>query len=176
TTPPKDGPTITDTGTVIEGDRPREIQGPAPNDPFATSRGSWGQAYDDQWSLKAVRWLKDDGTTVLPANGTPLTVAVIDTGVDFSHPELAHAQWTNPKPGPAGDLYGWNFIDGSPDIRDQSGHGTIIAGIIAAASNNGVGIAGINPWARIMAVKVMDLDGRGGSIGLSRAIGYAVDH
>ncbi len=173
---PKDGPTITEGGTVIEADQPREIQGPAPNDPYATSRGSWGQAYEDQWYLKAVRWLKDDGTTVLPPTAPRVTVAVIDTGVDFSHPELAWAKWINPNPGPAGDLNGWNFIDNSPDVRDESGHGTIIAGVIAAATGNGLGIAGINPWARIMALKAMELDGHGGSIKLAQAIAYAADH
>src|SRR5262249_20877776 len=76
-TPRKDGPTITQTQTVIEGNRTREVQGPAPNDPFVTSAGSWGQAYGDQWYLKAVRWLKDDASTVLPANASPVTVAVI---------------------------------------------------------------------------------------------------
>src|SRR5262249_49410524 len=142
-TPRKEGPTITQTRTVIEGNRTREVQGPAPNDPFVTSRGSWGQPYGDQWYLKAIRWLKEDGTTVLPANASPVTVAVIDSGVDFSHAELAHAQWINPEPGAVGDLHGWNYVDNSPDVSDQAGHGTIIAGIIAAASDNGIGIAGI---------------------------------
>jgi subtilisin family serine protease len=123
-----------------------------------------------------VRWLKADGTTVLPAAATPVTVAVIDTGVDFSHPELAGANWVNPRPGKDGDLFGWNFIDDNADIRDLSGHGTIIAGIIAASADGRFGIAGINPWARIMALKAMEIDGTGGSIGLSEAIVYAVDH
>jgi hypothetical protein len=171
----KDGPTIMQDGTIVEGDRAREIQGSVLNDPLANSRGSWGQAYADQWYLRAIRWLREDGTTVLPESGTPVTVAVIDTGVDYSHPELTQARWLNPNPGPEGDAHGWNFVDDSPDVSDQSGHGTVIAGIIAAASNNGMGIAGINPWARIMAVRAMDLDGRGGSIGVAQAIGYAAD-
>ena len=175
-TVPKHGSTVTDGGKVIDGDQPREIQGPRPQEPFATSRGTWGQAYPDQWYLKAVDWLKDDGTTVLPDAATPVIVAVIDTGVDFTHPELAGANWVNPNPGPKADVYGWNFVDNSPDIRDLSGHGTIIAGIIAASSSEGKGIAGINPWARIMALKALDIDGHGGSIDLSQAIVYAADH
>ena len=173
---PKHGSTVTDGGKVIDGDQPREIQGPRPQEPFATSRGTWGQAYPDQWYLKAVDWLKDDGTTVLPDAATPVIVAVIDTGVDFTHPELAGANWVNPNPRPKADVYGWNFVDNSPDIRDLSGHGTIIAGIIAASSSEGKGIAGINPWARIMALKALDIDGHGGSIDLSQAIVYAADH
>ncbi len=173
---PKDGPTITDGGTVIEGDQPREIQGAQPSEPFASSQGSWGQAYADQWYLSAVHWLKPDKTSVLPEHGTPVTVAVIDTGVDFSHPELAAAKWVNPSPGPRGDVNGWNFVDNSADVRDFSGHGTIVAGIIAAASSEHKGIAGINPWARIMALKAMEIDGKGGSINLAQAVVYAADH
>ena len=173
---PKGGSTVTEGGKVIDGDQPREIQGPPPREPFAASRGTWGQAYLDQWYLKAVGWLKDGGSTVLPATAVPVTVAVIDTGVDFAHPELAGANWVNPNPGPKADVYGWNFVDNSPDIRDLSGHGTIIAGIIAASSGEGKGIAGIDPWARIMALKAMELDGHGGSIDLSQAIVYAADH
>ncbi|MGO9017703.1 MAG: S8 family serine peptidase [Syntrophobacteraceae bacterium] len=101
---------------------------------------------------------------------------MIDTGVDFTHPELAGANWVNPNPGPKADVYGWNFVDNSPDIRDLSGHGTIIAGIIAASSSEGKGIAGINPWARIMALKALDVDGHGGSIDVSQTIVYAADH
>jgi hypothetical protein len=115
---PKDGPTMTREGKVIEGDQPREIQGAAPTEPFTISQGSWGQPYPDQWYLKAVHWLKEDGTSVLPDNGTPVTVAIIDTGVDLSHPELAEAKWINRSPSPAGDINGWNFVDQSPDIRE----------------------------------------------------------
>lgn len=173
---PKDGPTVTHDGKVIEGDQPREIQGAAPSEPYATSQGSWGQPYTDQWYLRAVHWLKGDGTSVLPERAAPVTVAVIDTGVDFTHPELAEAQWINPDPGRRGDRNGWNFVDRSADNRDFSGHGTIVAGLIAAASHDRFGIAGINPWARIMALKALEIDGRGGSINLAQAIVYAADH
>jgi hypothetical protein len=171
---PKDGQTVLDGGTIIEGDQPRRPQGPAPTAKFVTSSGSWGQSYGDQWWLKSINWLKPDGTTVLPAKGTLVTVAVIDTGVDFSHPQLAGATWINPKPDAKRDVTGWNFIDDDADVQDQLGHGTVVAGIIAASGNGG--IAGINPWARIMALKAMDLDGHGGSIKVAEAIGYAVDH
>jgi hypothetical protein len=179
---PDNAPSLTTVKTpdgktvVVETDQPRIVKGPAPNDPLATSRGAWGQDYPDQWYLKAVRWLKDDGTTVLPEKASLVTVAVIDTGVDFTHPELMGAQWVNPNAGARGDRYGWNFVDDNADIRDNSGHGTHVAGVIAAASGNRLGIAGINPWARIMALKAMDLDGTGGSIELARAIVYAADH
>ncbi|TAN55393.1 MAG: hypothetical protein EPN26_05420, partial [Rhodospirillales bacterium] len=174
-------------GTVekfVEGDVPIEGQGPAPNDPLSASKGSWGQPYADQWWLKAIGWLKTDGTTVLPARATPVTVAVIDTGIDRRHPELLGALWTNPNASDDGksanrsgsEINGWNFINNSSDITDRNGHGTVVAGIIAALPNNNRGIAGINPWARIMVLKVTNHANKGGSAALSGAIMYAADN
>jgi subtilisin family serine protease len=183
-----DGPTTTDGGHIAEGDLPREVQGPAPNDPLTHSKGSWGQSYPDQWWLGAIDWLKPDGTTVLPATAARVIVAVIDTGVDLTHPELYGAAWLNQtvlknntklekdKYGYVSDLSGWNFIDNNADVTDKNGHGTVVAGIIASMTGNGIGIAGINPWAKIMALKAMETDGKGGSANVSRAIIYAVDH
>ena len=183
-----DGPTTTDGGHVAEGDIPREVQGPPPSDPLARSKGSWGQPYADQWWLGAIDWLKPDGTTVLPAAASRVIVAVIDTGVDLTHPDLYGAAWLNQaalkktgklekdKAGYIGDLTGWNFVDNNADVTDKNGHGTVVAGIIAAMSGNGIGIAGIDPWAKIMALKAMEVDGKGGSANVSRAIIYAVDH
>jgi len=162
-------------------------QMPRPNDPLASSRGSWGQAYDDQWWLKAINWLKSDGTTVLPEQARPVTVAVIDTGLDIGHPELFGSVWVNPnyprKPPPGlwnnprqAKVFGWNFLNGSPDLRDFNGHGTVVAGIIAAHPNNAKGIAGINPWARIMPLKVADHRGRTDSLKVAKAIVFATDH
>ncbi len=182
------GCTVTDGGHIAEGDIPQEIQGPPPNDPLARSKGSWGQSYADQWWLRAINWLKADGTTALPATGRSVIVAVIDTGVDLTHPDLYGAAWLNPaqltkapalpkdKTGYVSDVNGWNFIDNNNDVSDRNGHGTVIAGIIAAMSNKGFGMAGIDPWAKIMALKAMEIDGQGGSVNVSKAIYYAVDH
>jgi len=175
------------TTVVVERDEPREIQGPAPTEPYAKSKGTWGQPYADQWALRAINWLRADGTTVLPKEGVPVTVAVIDTGVDIWHSDLLGSAWLNTdslkkaKPerdakGIYRDYFGWNFADGNNDIDDRNGHGTVIAGIIAARVGKGFGIAGINPWARIMPVKMMEMNGKGGSINLARAVLYAVDH
>ena len=175
--------------TVVEPDFLRRMEGPPPPDPFALSKGSWGQPYPDQWWLRAIDWLKPDGTTVLPEKAEPVTVAVLDTGVDIAHPDLVGAGWVNPaligknrdawtkdRGGIGGDVFGWNFVDNNPDIRDRTGHGTVVAGIIAARVNKDFGIAGINPWAKIMPVKILQIDGEGGSINLARGVYYAVNH
>lgn len=155
-----------------------------PNDPLFNKKGSWKQTYDDQWALKRI------GFTQLSdweKEGSPIIVAVIDTGLDRSHPELQGSLWINEdevpgngkdddKNGFADDIYGWNFLNNSNDITDYNGHGTLVAGVIAASVNNGIGIAGINPHARIMPVKVLDFTGKGGSINLMNGIFYAVNN
>ncbi|MBZ0286810.1 MAG: S8 family serine peptidase, partial [Anaerolineae bacterium] len=106
-----------------------------PNDTF----------YPDQWALKGSAGSIDahrawDKST---RRGTGITVAVLDTGVDLEHPEFAYQL-----------VPGWDFAadDAQPD--DEDGHGTAVAGIIAARTNNGAGIAGVAYLAKIMPVRV----------------------
>ena len=99
--------------------------------------------------------------------GSPSTIiAVIDSGIDLTHPEFAGRIWTNPNayasndPTP-GDIHGWNFIENSPDVTDDNGHGTHVSGIIAATGNNGIGVAGVDWNAQIMPLKFIDANGNG---------------
>ncbi|MFN3231042.1 MAG: S8 family serine peptidase [Alphaproteobacteria bacterium] len=150
------------------------------NDPYLTSQNSWGQGGADQWGLKRIN---------LPAQlpTTPVVVAVIDSGIDFYHPDLnAETIWRNSGEIPDGqdndgngyvdDLIGWNYVDNDNTPWDHSGHGTHTAGIIAAATGNGKGIASVNPSAKIMPLKVMNFFGRGRSIQVAAAVYYAVQN
>lgn len=83
---------------------------------------------------------------------TPV-IAVIDTGVDYGHPDLAGRMWNNPYPGTLPGTYGYDFGENDADPMDHYGHGTHVAGIAAAESDNGIGIAGVSQ-AKIMALKV----------------------
>ncbi|HQR80778.1 MAG TPA: S8 family serine peptidase [Actinomycetota bacterium] len=116
---------------------------------------------DLQWSLSRLQaedlWQRSTGA------GT--TVAVLDTGVKASHPDLRGKV-----------ARGYNAITGKPGARrDDNGHGTILAGIIAGRIN-GSGIAGLAPNARILPVKVLDADGVGDSDDIARGIIWAVDN
>ncbi|MBP1965761.1 S8 family peptidase [Paenibacillus aceris] len=96
---------------------------------------------------------------------TPIVVAVVDTGVDLTHPDLV------------GNLVeGVNLLQPSKKPIDDNGHGTNVAGIIAASINNDKGIAGIAPNAKIMPIKALEADGTGGEAKLGEGIKYAVDH
>lgn len=118
------------------------------------------------------------------SGGAGVTVAVLDSGVQIDHPDLAANIWTNPGEVPANgvdddgngfvdDVHGASTLTGDGDVTDAGGHGTAIAGLIAARKGNGIGITGLAPEARIMPVKVMGA-GAGGDLGsLSRGIRYA---
>ncbi|HUR87188.1 MAG TPA: S8 family serine peptidase [Solirubrobacteraceae bacterium] len=112
-----------------------------------------------QWALDAIH--ADSAPS--GAAGAGALVAIIDSGVESAHPDLAGRV----VPGP-------DFIDGgAPD--DPTGHGTHIAGIVAAAAGNGVGIAGIAPQARIFAVRVLGPDDNGSAANVAAGINAAVD-
>ncbi|RUL81585.1 S8 family serine peptidase [Tautonia sociabilis] len=113
-----------------------------------------------------------------------VVVAVIDTGVDYTHPDLAANIWTNAGEIPGNntdddgngfvdDVRGWDFYDGDNDPMDDDGHGTHVAGIIGAVGNNGVGVSGVNWQVRLMPVRFLGPQG-GFTSDAVRALNYAV--
>jgi subtilisin family serine protease len=119
----------------------------------------------DRWRLDLI---KASAAWAQGYTGQGVIVAVLDGGVDYTHPELQRNIWTNPHEIPDNgidddhngfidDVHGWDFIHQSNDPNDSpyDGHGTHVAGIIAAA-NNGVGITGVAYNAKIMPVKVIE--------------------
>ncbi|MBM3266455.1 MAG: S8 family serine peptidase [Candidatus Sericytochromatia bacterium] len=123
-----------------------------PNDPMAK----------DQWGYQAIKGPETLGRYVDARN---ITVAVLDTGVDYTHPDLAGRV-----------MIGWNFAGGNKDVMDRFGHGTHVAGIIAAAANNGVGMAGVCSTCNIMAIKVLGDNGEGSTSTVMEGIKYAADY
>lgn len=116
-----------------------------------------------------------------------IKVAVIDTGIDYQHPDLAANILINEAEsgenatngidddgnGFIDDTYGWNFFDNSKDPIDDHSHGTHVAGTIGAVGNNGVGIVGVNWEVSMLAVKFLSKDGAGTTQGAVEAINYA---
>ncbi len=135
----------------VERDRTRETEG-APNDP----------QYPDQWSLPRIGW---DTVRDGPAPDGRAVVAVLDTGVDATHPDLtAHL------------LPGISSVDGVEPDTDPNGHGTWMAGIVAADTDNGEGIAGIAfRRVRVLPVTVLGADGKGFDSDIVEGIVAAVD-
>ena len=104
------------------------------------------------------------------ANGSEeVVVAVIDSGVDYTHPDLEANMWTNPRDG----SHGWDFVNNDNDPIDDNGHGTHCAGIIGAIGNNSLGIAGVNWKVKIAAIKFLDSSGSGSTTNAISAINYA---
>lgn len=102
-----------------------------------------------------------------------VVVAVIDTGVDYNHPDLQANMWKDPATG----YYGKNCITGAPnpnDPMDDNGHGTHVAGTIGAVGNNSIGVVGVNWQVKIMALKFMRNDGSGTTSDAIDCINYAI--
>lgn len=171
---------------------------PLPDDPFLLSSGSWGQSFPDLWGLFQIEAPAAWETT----QGGGVIVAVVDGGLDIDHPDIADNVWVNEgeiphnsidddSNGLTDDTYGWDFTrcrrlspDGSctepkepgPELTDENGHGTHIAGTISAVGRNGIGIVGVAPQAKVMPVKGLDLRGQGATADLAEALVYAAEN
>jgi subtilisin family serine protease len=160
-----------------------------PNDPL----------FEDQWALR------NTGQRVNGVRGTPgadinataawdrhtgdasVVIAIIDSGIDHSHPDLAANIWANPDDSANGldddgngyidDVRGWNFVGNNADPMDDDAdrHGTLVASISGAAGDNGIGISGVNWRVSLMALKVLDAEGSGATSDIVAAIDYAID-
>src|SRR3989339_243501 len=159
-----------------------------PNDPYYSSSGSWGQSYGDLWGLKKIQASQAWDIT----QGGGVIVAVVDTGIDYTHEDIASNIWVNSGEisgnnidddgnGYVDDTKGYDFAhddetDYDNDPMDDMGHGTHVAGIVAATGNNSVGIIGVAPKAKVMAAKGLDNEGEGYDSNLANCLTYAADN
>jgi len=161
----------------------------APNDPYYSSVGAWGQNFRDQWGLTEVR--AEEAWDL--SSGEDVVIAVVDSGIDYEHPDIADNVYRNPGElgtdglggdrstngidddgnGYVDDVLGYDFANLDADPMDDNGHGTHCAGIIAAVTDNGIGIAGVAPRAKVLAVKNIDASGNGDLDSTATAIFYA---
>jgi subtilisin family serine protease len=121
----------------------------------------------------------------ITTGSSSVVVAVIDTGVDYNHPDLTSNIWTNPGEipdngidddgnGKIDDVNGWDFVNDDNDPIDGAEHGTHVAGTIAAEGNNSIGIAGVSWTAKIMPLRFLDGFGDGKVSDSIAAIDYAI--
>jgi subtilisin family serine protease len=124
-----------------------------PNDPYVTTGNEWhlGKIQAEQaWDTSA--------------GSASVVVAVLDSGVNFSHPDLAGRV-----------LAGYDFVSNDTDPSDDFGHGTAVTGVVVATGNNGVGVAGVAWNCRALAVKVVDSTGFASYSAIAQGIRYAVE-
>ena len=124
----------------------------------------------------------------LTAGNPEVIVAIVDEGVKYTHPDLAANMWINPNPSPEyknQDIHGWNFAADGPiswGQKGDSGHGTHVAGTVAAVNNNGIGVCGVaggtgkGGGVRLMSCQIFSGDLTGDALVSSRAVKYAADH
>jgi thermitase len=127
-------------------------------------RASWKTSdpfWDEQWGVAKIKAASAWG---LQTGSDKIVIAILDTGVDLDHPDLVKKL-----------VAGYDFIDGDDQPDDVAEHGTHCAGIAAAQTNNGVGVAGICPNCKIMPVRVLGADG-GLASDVAKGIIWAVDH
>ncbi len=144
----------------------------APNDPLLSG----------QWGIDAIQApLAWDTTT----GSAEVAVAVIDTGVDLNHPDLAGNLWTNPDEIPANgidddgngfvdDVHGWDFVGKDPLPTDDNSHGSHTAGTVGAVGNNGIGVAGVAWNVSLVPLKICSATGRCLTSDAIAALDYAV--
>ncbi len=157
----------------IEEDGLVYAQEVVPNDPD----------YSLQWNLpligmeQAWEWSLGEG----------VVIAIVDSGIDLVHPDLEAKLWVNlgeisgtgqddDGNGYIDDVHGWDFVDGNAQPHDLNGHGTHVAGIAGAHTDNGIGVAGVGWQAELMALRVLNKEGSGAWSDVAEAIVYAADN
>lgn len=126
-----------------------------PNDPFV----------GEQWHMRRIHAPE---TWAVTFGSSTVVVAVVDSGVDRYHPEF-YQQFYDP-------LYpGWDYVNNDSEPNDDEGHGTHVTGLITAAANNGLGVAGLAPNVKVLPLKVLNSVGEGNFYNVAKAIRRATD-
>jgi len=144
-----------------------------PNDPLLSQL----------WGMSSGAGIDAPGAWEISTGSNEVIVAVIDTGIDYNHPDLQANLWVNPQEVPGSgqdesntgyidDVHGINVLNGSGNPYDDNGHGTHVAGTIGARGNNAAGVVGVNWNVKIMSLKFLNSAGGGSMAGAIEAIQY----
>ena len=153
-----------------------------PHDPLFPSQ--WNLLDTGQYSVTTGADIRAKDAWDITTGSRSVVVAVVDSGLDVTHPDLAANIWTNPGEiagngidddhnGFVDDVHGWNFVDGTNQLTDVFGHGTHVAGIIGAVGDNGLGVAGVAWHVSLMGLKFQDARGVGSTSTMLAALNYA---
>ena len=165
------------------------VESCTPNYQLRTQVGESDPMVSEQWGLRDQVGVGASSAWNLTTGSQDVVIAVIDTGIDYNHPDLADNIWINPGEVPGNgidddgngyidDIHGANTLQGAiatGDPMDDNRHGTHIAGIIGAIGGNGIGIMGINQRVKLMPIKFMDASGAGRLSDAITAIYYMID-
>jgi subtilisin family serine protease len=151
-----------------------------PNDPYLSDL--WGLSQANNVDIDA-----QEAWDVMPTDGaSDVVVGIVDTGIDYNHPDLAGNMWHNPAEaagqsgidddgnGVVDDIYGFNAVSNNGTPLDDHSHGTHVAGTIGAVANNGIGVVGVAWKVKLMALKFLSSSGSGTDWDAIEAISYAV--
>lgn len=135
----------------------------------------------EQWALAEIKAQQAWATT---KGSEQIVVAVLDTGVEYTHADLVNNTWTRPpemKPyqdrdlGTVDDVHGFDAVRNGGDPMDENGHGTFCAGVIGAECGNSLGVCGVNWKVQILPLRFMNAGGFGSVADALEAINYAID-
>jgi len=143
-----------------------------PNDPKYLDGTLWGLNNTGQNSGTVDADIDAPEAWDVMTSASNVVVAVLDTGVRYTHEDLAANMWVNPNDGG----HGFNALNGTNDPSDDNGHGTQVSGILGGVGNNGIGVAGVAWRVQIMACKFLDRSGYGTNSDAIACIDYARTH
>ncbi|MEM1312112.1 MAG: S8 family serine peptidase [Patescibacteria group bacterium] len=156
------------------------------NDPLFLNGSTWGlNNVGTQGRLADIDINAPEGWAKSNSNGENIKIAIIDSGVDYNHPDLAaNIDLKDPALGiVAGNINGYNYCNGvgcvdpkNEDPMDNHGHGTSVAGVAAGVGQNSLGATGVCPKCKIMPIKVIDSTSFGDVMTISAGIYYAIDN
>lgn len=195
-----DAPKIQLSSSVIQQVRKNsDVEVVEPNFIYRTLKTPNDEFYEKLWGLKNIGQTDKNGVVGIPGKDIGaeeawdvttgsgnMVVAVVDTGVDYNHPDLKDNIWSNlaelnGKPGVdddnngfVDDIHGWNFDERSNNPMDSHSHGTHCAGTIGAKGNNQIGVAGVIWNVKIMPIRVLDANGSGSLENAVKGLDYAV--
>ena len=177
------GESVTDAVAELES-RP-DVLYAEPNYVITASSVPNDTSFSNLWALNATNGVDINAPEAwdISTGSASVRVGVLDSGIDYNHPDLAGNIWSNPNESLNGrdddgngfvdDVRGWDFADHDADPMDVLGHGTHVAGTIGAKGNNGRGITGVNWNVSLVPLRVLGADGSGSTADAANAIVYA---